>query len=573
MPVQNADIARIFTEVADLLEIEDANPFRVRAYRTAAQTLRQESRRVADMVADGADLSELENIGEDLAGKIETIVETGSLPLLEELEGRTPAPLADLMHIEGLGPKRVRRLHEELGITTREELKAAAEQEKIRTLEGFGETMEQNILDRIDQAAEQRTLWAEAEPVATALADHLRGADGVDRVAVAGSFRRRKETVGDLDVLVLADDSVPVMDRFVDYEDVADVLAEGDTRASVVFRSGLQVDVRVVPSNSYGAALLYFTGSKAHNVALRNRALDRDLKINEYGIFETNGKETQVGGATEDEMYDTLGLSYIAPELREQRGEIEAAEAGTLPALIEADDLRGNLHTHTTDSDGAASIQEMADAAAERGFEYLAITDHSPHVGIVNGLDADALRHQIDRIHALNDERDDLTLLAGIEVDILKDGALDLPDDVLAALDVCIAAVHTNLGLSEEVQTERILRALDNPHVHMLAHPTGRRMGQRAPYDLDVPRLIEGAAERGVILELNAQPDRLDLNDTYCKAAKEAGVMIAIGADAHRPDSLDLLHYGVAQARRGWLTAEDVLNTRTWPEVKALIDR
>ena len=573
MPVQNADIARIFTEVADLLEIEDANPFRVRAYRTAAQTLRQESRRVADMVADGADLSELENIGEDLAGKIETIVETGSLSLLEELEGRTPAPLADLMHIEGLGPKRVRRLHEELGITTREELKAAAEQEKIRALEGFGETMEQNILDRIDQAAEQRTLWAEAEPVASALADHLRGADGVDRVAVAGSFRRRKETVGDLDVLVLADDSVPVMDRFVDYEDVADVLAEGDTRASVVFRSGLQVDVRVVPSNSYGAALLYFTGSKAHNVALRNRALDRDLKINEYGIFETNGKETQVGGATEDEMYDTLGLSYIAPELREQRGEIEAAEAGTLPALIEADDLRGNLHTHTTDSDGAASIQEMADAAAERGFEYLAITDHSPHVGIVNGLDADALRHQIDRIHALNDERDDLTLLAGIEVDILKDGALDLPDDVLAALDVCIAAVHTNLGLSEEAQTERILRALDNPHVHMLAHPTGRRMGQRAPYDLDVPRLIEGAAERGVILELNAQPDRLDLNDTYCKAAKEAGVMIAIGADAHRPDSLDLLHYGVAQARRGWLTAEDVLNTRTWPEVKALIDR
>jgi DNA polymerase (family 10) len=379
--------------------------------------------------------------------------------------------------------------------------------------------------------------------------------------------------VGDLDVLVLADDSVPVMDRFVDYEDVADVLAEGDTRASVVFRSGLQVDVRVVPSNSYGAALLYFTGSKAHNVALRNRALDRDLKINEYGIFETNGEETQVGGATEDEMYDALGLPYIAPELREQRGEIDAAEAGTLPPLIEADDLRGNLHTHTTDSDGAASIQEMADAAAERGFEYLAITDHSPHVGIVNGLDADALRHQIDRIHALNDERDDLTLLAGIEVDILKDGALDLPDDVLAALDVCIAAVHTNLGLSEEVQTERILRALDNPHVHMLAHPTGRRMGQRAPYDLDVPRLIEGAAERGVILELNAQPDRLDLNDTYCKAAKEAGVMIAIGADAHRPDSLDLLHYGVAQARRGWLTAEDVLNTRTWPEVKALIDR
>jgi DNA polymerase (family 10) len=559
--------------VADLLEIEDANPFRVRAYRTAAQTLRQESRRVADMVADGADLSELENIGEDLAGKIETIVETGSLPLLEELEGRTPAPLADLMHIEGLGPKRVRRLHEELGITTREELKAAAEQEKIRALEGFGETMEQNILDRIDQAAEQRTLWAEAEPVATALADHLRGADGVDRVAVAGSFRRRKETVGDLDVLVLADDSVPVMDRFVDYEDVADVLAEGDTRASVVFRSGLQVDVRVVPSNSYGAALLYFTGSKAHNVALRNRALDRDLKINEYGVFETNGEEAPVGGATEEEMYDTLGLPYIVPELREQRGEIEAAEAGTLPALIEADDLRGNLHTHTTDSDGAASIQEMADAAAERGFEYLAITDHSPHVGIVNGLDADALRHQVDRIHALNDERDDLTLLAGIEVDILKDGALDLPDDVLAALDVCIAAVHTNLGLSEEVQTERILRALDNPHVHMLAHPTGRRMGQRAPYDLDVPRLIEGAAERGVILELNAQPDRLDLNDTYCKAAKEAGVMIAIGADAHRPDSLDLLHYGVAQARRGWLTAEDVLNTRTWPEVKVLIDR
>ena len=573
MPVHNADVAAIFEEIADLLDLDEANEFRVRAYRNAARTLGQLSQPVADMIEEGEDLSELPDIGEDLAGKIEEIVETGTLPLLEELEEKIDPAMAELMDVPGLGPKRVRALHDELGVTTRADLKSAAEEGRIRTVEGFGEKTEQNILEGLEEIGEEtRWLLASVEPVVTSLVAYLDEHDAAEQVDVAGSYRRRRDTVGDLDVLVLSGDGAAVMDHFVDYEDVTDVESKGETRSTVRLRSGMQVDLRVVPPESYGAALMYFTGSKAHNVALRDRAIDAGLKINEYGVFRGD-EEERVAGETEEEIYGLFDLPFIVPELRENRGELAAAEKEELPDLITPDDLRGNLHTHTTGSDGRNSLAEMAEAARERGMEYLAVTDHSPAVAVTQGLDADALREQMDAVDELNDDLDDLRVLKGIEVDILEDGSLDLPDDVLAALDLCVCAVHTNLGLDEDEQTERVLRAMDNPNVHILAHPTGRRLNERGPIAIDLDRVMEAAVEKGCFLELNAQPERLDLSDVFCKRAKELGLKVAIGADAHSRDGLDFLRHGVDQARRGWLTPDDVLNTKPWDEIEDLFDR
>ena len=573
MPVHNADVAALFEDVADLLAIQGENAFRIRAYRNAARTLNQLSRPVADLVAAGEDLSDLPDIGDDLAGKIATIVETGRLPLYDELARDIPPSVADLLRIPGLGPKRVRRLRDALGVDSRAALKRAAETGKVQALDGFGETMEQNILDGLAQMSDDaRWLLARVEPIVASLHDHVSAHDAVERVAAAGSYRRRKETVGDLDVLALADDGPAVTEHFAAYEDVAEALSQGDTRASVRLRSGLQVDLRVVPPKSYGAALLYFTGSKAHNVALRDRAVAAGLKLNEYGAFRDD-TEKRVAGTTEDDIYDLFDLPYIVPELRENRGELDAAADGTLPDLVTRADLRGNLHTHTTYSDGRHSLEEMAAAAQTRGLEYLAITDHSPAVAVVQGLDADALRAQMDAIDRLNEDLDDLRVLKGIEVDILKDGSLDLPDAVLADLDLCLCALHTALDLDEETQTERVLRALDNPHVHVLAHPTGRRINERPPIEIDLDRVMEAAADRGCVLELNAQPERLDLSDVHCRRAKELGLPLVIGADAHSTDGLDVLRYGVDQARRGWLEADDVLNTKPWADIASVFDR
>ena len=581
MPVHNADVAAIFDEVADLLDIEGANRFRVRAYRNAARTIGQLSQPVADLVAEGKDLSELPDVGDDLAGKIEEIVETGTLTLLDELEQQTAPALADLMRIPGLGPKRVRALHEALGITSAEELKRTAEAGRVREVEGFGEKLEQTILDRLEAAGaeERRWLLATVEPVVESLVAHLEAHDAVEQIDVAGSYRRRKETVGDLDVLALSDDGPAVIAHFVDYEDVDEVVQQGDTRSSVVLRSELQVDLRVVPPASYGAALLYFTGSKAHNIRLRDRAIADGLKLNEYGVFraedgqngdgqnEEGADGKRVAGATEAEIYALFNLPYIVPELREDRGELDAAADDALPDLIALNDLRGNLHTHTTDSDGRASIEAMAEAARARGLDYLAITDHSPNVAVTQGLDADGLRQQIDAIDRLNDELDGIRLLKSIEVDILKDGTLDLPDEVLERLDLRVCAIHSNFELPEDAQTERVLRAMDNPLFNIWAHPTGRRLNERSPIALDLERLMEAAVERGCFLELNAQPERLDLRDVYCQRAKELGLQVAIGADAHWESGLDVLQYGIDQARRGWLEADDVLNTKPWDEL------
>lgn len=570
MPINNADISTILNQVADLLEIEDANPFRVRAYRNAAATIERHPQSLAEMVNDEADLTELQGIGEDIADKIEEIVSTGTLQQLEDLEEIISPELAELMSIPGLGSKRVQQLHTELGITTIEELKQAAERGEIQEVQGFGEKTEQNILDNISKVGEKRMRLFTAEQIVGPLVDYLEDHDAVNRTAVAGSYRRHKETVGDLDIVVVSDNGEAVIEHFVNFEDVDEVVSQGETRSTVVLRSGLQVDIRVVKATSFGAALHYFTGSKSHNVALRNMALDRNLKINEYGIWDG---DKQVAGSTEEEMYRMFDMPVVPPELRENRGEIEAAQEGNLPDLVRLRDMRGDLHSHSTYSDGQDSLEEMAQAAIDHGYDYLAITDHSPNTSIARGMDADQLVEQIDRIDELNDGFDGFRLLKSCEVDILEDGSLDMPDDILARLDLCICSIHTYFSLSRKKQTKRILHAMENPHFNILGHPTGRRLGEREPMDIDMDRVFQTALERGCYVEINADPSRLDLDDHYARRAKEIGLKVAISTDSHQAFGLKYMRYGVYQARRGWLHADDVLNTRSWPDLRDLLKR
>jgi DNA polymerase (family X) len=567
----NAEIADMFNRLADLLEIEGANPFRVRAYRNAARTVGGMSRSMADLIAEGKNLSELPDIGEDLAEKIETIVRTGRLPLLEEVEGRTPAALSDLMKIGGLGSKRVQALYKELGIENAEDLKRAAEQGLIRGLEGFGPKLEQTILSRLAGAPGskgKRHRLIDAEAVAEPLVAYLGETEGLKEITVAGSYRRRKETVGDLDILVTAREGSPVMDRLVAYDQVSEVISHGTTRSTVILRSGMQVDLRVVPQVAYGAALHYFTGSKAHNIAVRKLAVDRGLKHNEYGVFRG---DKRVAGRSEKEVFGSVDLPYIEPELRENRGEIEAAAKGRLPKLISQDDIRGDLHCHTRATDGRNALEDMVEAAREHGYEYISINDHSRRVAVAHGLDKKRLLAQIRAIDRLNERLDDIVVLKSIEVDILEDGSLDLPDDVLGELDFTVCAVHYRFNLSRQKQTERILRAMDNRHFGILAHPSGRLIGKRAAYDVNMERIMKQAAEQGCFLELNAQPDRLDMDDSACKMAREMGVKVAISTDAHSTGDLDLMRFGIGQARRGWLGPADVINTRPINELKRLL--
>ncbi len=562
MSVHNEDIAAIFDEMADLLEIEGANPFRVRAYRNAARSVRSLGRELAEMVAKGEDLTQLPGIGKDLAAKIVEIVQTGKAHALEKLHRELPATLEDLLHIPGLGPKRVKQLYDSLGIETVEQLAAAARAGRLRELPGFGEKTEQRVLDALaaHRTEERRFLFSVARQYAEPLAERLRRCPGVEQVVIAGSYRRGRETVGDLDILVTAQADSPVMQHFTGYDEVAEVVASGTTRATVILRSGLQVDLRVVPEDSFGAALHYFTGSKAHNIQIRRLGQQRGLKINEYGVFKD---ERVVAGKTEASVFKAVGLPLIPPELRENRGEIEAAREGRLPRLIERDDLRGDLHSHTRATDGQADMETMARAAREAGLEYLAITDHSRHLTVVHGLDEKRLLQQMEEIDRLNETLHGITLLKGIEVDILEDGRLDLPDQVLSRLDLVVGAVHDHFGLSEKKQTERILRAMEHKYFTILAHPSGRLLLQREAYAVDMPRVIEAARERGCYLELNAQPLRLDLDDTHCRLARERGVKISIDTDSHSPDGFANLRYGINQARRGWLEKDDVLNTRS----------
>jgi DNA polymerase (family X) len=572
MPVHNADIAGVFEEIADLLEIENANPFRVRAYRNAARQVEGMGVPMTDMVAKGEDLTELPGIGDDLAAKIREIVETGRCRFLEKLRKKTPPTVTELLKITGLGPKRVRTLYHELDVQTLEQLARAARDGRIRALPGFGAKTEQTILDAISaHAAEQKRFkLAVAAQYAEPLKKYLEKIRGVKRVVLAGSYRRFRETVGDIDILVTAADSGKVMDRFVSYDEVEKVPAQGPTRATVILKSGLQVDLRVVDQDCFGSALAYFTGSKAHNIEIRRLAQQRKLKISEYGVFK--GKR-RVAGDTEESVYRAVGLPWIAPELRENRGEIEAARAGKLPTLVEFVDLRGDLHAHTRATDGHNSLREMALAARRRGLEYLAITEHSRRLTVAHGLDPQRLRRQMLEIERLNGELDGITLLKGVEVDILEDGRLDLPDDVLSELDLVVGAVHSQFNLSRAKQTERILRAMDHPHFSILAHPTGRLLDSREPYDVDMLKIIRQARRRGCFLELNAHPERLDLLDVYCQMARDEEVLVTISSDAHSTQDFDNLVYGVGQARRGWLEKKDVLNTRPLKLLKSLLRR
>ena len=575
MPIHNSDVAELFDRVADLLEIKGDNPFRVRAYRNAARAVGSLARNVAEMVEKGEDLIKIQGIGKDLAAKIETIVRTGKLPLLAELGREIPGSLTTLMRIPGLGPKKAGLLYRQLGIASVGDLKKAAQAKRLRELPGFGEKTETHILEELGRtglAGERpgRFKLAVVEQIAEPLLEYLKKTEGVRELVVAGSYRRRKETVGDLDILVACTGGCKVMDRFVSYEDVSKVLAEGPTKSSVELRGGLQVDMRVVPQPSYGAALLYFTGSKAHNIAVRTIAVKKNLKINEYGVFRG---AKRLSGRTEKEVYKTVGLPYIEPELRENRGEIEAALKNRLPRLVTLADIRGDLHVHTKRSDGHFTTEEMAGAAKERGYQYVAMTDHSQHVTVARGLDAKRLAEEIREIDGLNKRMKGILILKSIELDILENGSLDLDEGILKELDVVICSVHYKFNLSRDKQTERIIRAMDNPLVNVFCHPTGRLIDERPAYEVDMEKIIAAARERKCCLELNAHPDRLDLDDIHCQMAKEMGVKVAISTDAHRIDDLAFMRFGVGQARRGWLEPEDVLNTRSWPELKKLLKR
>lgn len=568
MPVQNAEIAAMFDQTADLLEIKGENPFRVRAYRRAARTVENLPQSVRSLLAAESDLSELPGIGKDLAGKIADIVESGHFDVLDTLKKRLPGQLGDMAALPGLGPKRIKLLYNKLKVRTLDDLRKAVGAGRLHKLKGFGPVIEKKLGAALEKpVAARRFKLSVAEAEAEALVSYLR--DG-GRVTVAGSYRRRRDTVGDLDILVTSKHAAAACDKLTRYDSVAEVLAHGPTRTTVVLRSGLQVDLRAVAEASYGAALMYFTGSKAHNIALRSIALSHKWKLNEYGLFA--GKR-RIAGATEEEIYKKLGLAYIPPEMREDRGEITLAKAGALPKLITVADVRGDLHVHSDWTDGTAPIADMAKAAQARGYEYMALTDHSRQQAMSHGLDPARVTRQCREIDKLNAKFKGFTILKGIEVDILKDGSLDLPDATLAKLDVVVASVHSFFNLTREAQTERIVRAMQNPYVSIIGHPTGRLIGEREPYAVDMDQIIAAARDLGCCLEINAQPERLDLNDLQAHAAKAKGVKLAVDTDSHATSSFDYIRFGIDQARRAWLSASDVINTRPLPKLRQILQR
>jgi len=568
MPVQNAEIASMFDQTADLLEIKGENQFRVRAYRRAARTIDGLPQSLRSLLAAQADLSELPGIGKDLASKISGIVQRGHFDLLDRLKKKLPGELGEMAALPGLGPKRIRLLYDKAKVRTFDDLRRALRAGKLHELHGFGPVIEKKLSVALEKpVAEKRFRLVVAEAEAEALVSLLR--DG-GRVVVAGSYRRRRDTVGDLDILVTSKHGAAVGDKLVAYDNVVEVLARGATRTTVRLRSGIQVDVRAVPEASYGAALLYFTGSKAHNIALRGMANAHKWKLNEYGLF---AGRRRIAGASEEEVYQKLGLAYIPPEMREDRGEIALALKDKLPKLVTVKDIRGDLHVHSDWTDGTASIAEMAAAAQARGYAYMALTDHSRRQTMSHGLDPARVARQSREIDRANEKLRDFTILKGIEVDVLKDGTLDLPDATLAKLDVVIASVHAFFDLPREAQTERIIRAMQNRHVTIIGHPTGRLIGEREPYEVDIDRITSAACDLGCCLEINAEPDRLDLNDLHAHMAKSKGVNISIGTDAHSVNAFQYMRFGVDQARRAWLTAHEVVNTRRLSELRALLKR
>ncbi|WP_298435765.1 DNA polymerase/3'-5' exonuclease PolX [Geobacter sp.] len=566
--MKNLELARIFSEMAAILEIRGDNPFKIRAYRRAALNLEGLSKGVETFSRD--ELLEIPGIGEELAAKIEEYCTTGAVHAHEKLKGEIPPGLLELLAVPGLGPKTAKLLHEKAGIKSLEELERAAAGGELAGLPGVGEKTVEKILKgtaTVRRGQERHPLGL-ILPMAAAMVEELRKRARVGRISLAGSIRRWRETVKDIDIVATSSDPGKVMDAFVRLPEVTAVVMHGPTRSSVTIRDGVNVDLRVVPEESYGAALAYLTGSKGHNIRIRDLAVRQGLKVNEYGIFREKD-DARLGGEKEEEVYRLLGLPYIPPELREDQGEVEAALAGRLPKLLEAGDIRGDLHVHSRWSDGAHTIEEVAEAARKRGLSYLAITDHSLGLGVAHGLTPERLREQRREIEALNRKFTGFTILHGTEMDIRGDGSLDFPDEVLAELDIVVASIHSGFRQPEEQLTARICAAMRNPYVDIIAHPTGRLLGERDPYPVDLEEVLRVAQETGTAIEINAYPMRLDLTDTWARRAKELGVLLAINTDTHAMGQLDTLAYGIAVARRGWLERGDILNTRELPELRA----
>ena len=571
--MQNMEVAKLFDEYADILEIQGANPFRVRAYRNAARMIGDLPESVADIACNTErSLEELPGIGKDLAVKICAIVETGEFPQLAEARSSVPASALEMLRIGGLGPKKVAVLMKELSIRTLDDLRQAAEKGEIAKLKGFGKKTEQAILEGAAQAVEapKRFLLAEVKAEADQIVAELLKVKSVKQATLAGSSRRLKETVADLDVVATAKDSTEAMDALAAHPLVVKVLARGETKQRVRLRSGVEMDLRVVPDESYGAAMQYFSGSKEHNIVIRRRAQDRGLKLNEYGLFR--GEEL-VGGRTEEEVYRLVDLPWIPPELRENRGEIERAEKNKLPKLIELKDIRGDLHMHTTATDGTATILEMIEAAKERGREYIAITDHSKRVSMANGLDAARLRAHWKEIDKIRKKVTGIEVLCGVECDILEDARLDLDDEVLAEADWVLGVLHYGLKQPREQITKRLMSAIKNPNVDCIGHPTGRLLEKRPGANVAFDEILKAAADHGVLMEINAHPHRLDLDDVHAAAARDLGIPIVISTDSHSQTGLDLMQFGIFQARRAGLEKKDVANTRPLKEFKKLLRR
>jgi DNA polymerase (family 10) len=554
--MRNLELADLFEEIADLLEIQEANIFRIRAYRRAAEQVGNLTEDAVGAVEAGR---KIPGIGADLAAKILEAAKTGTMADLDALRRAVPRGVRQMMDLPGVGPRKAKVLHEKLGVDSIEALEREILSGKILEVPGFQKKTAENLKKGIDswRAGRSRTPLGRALAMARSLTDALREHPAVRKIEVAGSLRRRAETVGDIDILVTSDRPEAVMERFASLTQVREVIARGETKCSILHREGIQVDLRVVEPDAFGAALQYFTGSKAHNIRLRELAVRRKLKINEYGVFDEAG--SRLAGATEEELYAALGLPWIPPEIREDGGEIEAALAHRLPRLVETSDLKGDLHAHTDWTDGRAPLEALVAAAEARGYEYIVVSDHSRSTTIARGLTPERVLEQVRAIEELQ-PRHKIRILTGSECDILADGALDFPDEILARLDVVLAAVHSRFKQPSEEMTARICRALENPHVRILAHPTGRLLGSRDPYEVDLERVLATAKENGKALEINASPNRLDLRDIHARRARDLGMLLSIDTDTHHLEELDNIDLGVATARRAWIGPDQVLN-------------
>jgi len=557
---KNADVAEFLENIADMLEIKGESTFRVRAYRDAARRIESLAEDILD-IASRDELQEIPGVGESIATKISEYLQTGRSTYYDELKRQIKPGLAELLGVPGIGPKKARLFYDRLGIDSVDKLEQAAKEHLLSKIPTMGEKTEQNILDSIERmrARSERTPLGIALPTALPFLNRIRGLKEVERADLAGSLRRKRETIGDLDLLAASDEPHTVVDRFVELPTVKNVLGHGPTKGSIVTEEDLQVDLRVVRPDEFGAALQYFTGSKAHNIKLRTIAESMGLKVNEYGVFRVSDNK-RIAGWTEESVYEALGFPCMPPELREDRGEIEAARAGRLPNLVQRSDLKGDLHIHTDWSDGADSPEAVFEAARKLGYEYIALSDHSVSMGFVHGLTPERIREQRALVTELNHKYREIHVLHGIEVNIRADGSLDYPDEILAAFDVVTASIHSGMSMIRERMTRRIIDAISNHHVDILGHPTGRIIGKRDPYEVDMDAVLRAAVETNTAMEINSQPDRLDLKDTDARLAKDLGVMLAIDSDAHAIRQLDLVEYGISTARRGWVEPGNVLN-------------